>query len=170
MLGQRRQLLLLVTEMRYLFQQTHTCYMWIHNIRCQLHGVGGYEKTLLICESLVVLCIITFLQVLCHMLRFECFFLFVIVASFLLYKWPSTHIALISFRLTTNRISIGHEEIAITLLPRPCYTLAQRWLDQPQISLYLHDTQGPPTLNNSRSPTCTPILSLFLKKNEEAFI
>ena len=44
-----------------------------------------------------------------------------------------------SFRLTTHRISIDHEEIAITSLPRPCYTLARRWPSQPRISLYLHN-------------------------------
>ena len=60
---------------------------------------------------------------------------------------------LISFRLTTHRISIDHEEIA---LPRPYYTL-----NDGRVSLESHSTfmavthTGPP---HAAHPTCTSIL------------
>ena len=69
---------------------------------------------------------------------------------------------LYSFRLTTHQIPIVHDENAITCmsLPRPYYTLSQRWPSQPRISLYLHSClthRGPPHSITATHPTCTSI-------------
>ena len=56
-------------------------------------------------------------------------------------------------------MSIVHEENAITLLPRPYYTLAAMAESASNLTLLSH-TQGPPTLNNS----CSPLNSLLSRK------
>ena len=71
------------------------------------------------------------------------------------------------------RISIDHEEIAITSLSCPYYTLSQRWPSQPRISLYLHGFlahRAPPHTHSisAAHPTCTSILSWFLKKKKSS--
>ena len=55
-----------------------------------------------------------------------------------------------SFRLTTHRILIDHDEIAITSLPRPC-SRNDGSASNLTLPSWLSHTQGPPTLNNSRS-------------------
>ena len=90
-------------------------------------------------------------------------------APMVIYRWhPGVvgRISFNSFRLTMHQISIVYEESAIMSLPCPYYILSQWWPNQPWILLYLHGClthRGPPHSLTAAHPTCTLILSLFLR-------